>query len=455
MEDVYNQIERYNEAKQKFFTDGLIKVKIAGITKEIKIIPGNLEIAKKWIDFKEQDLKDTYGISHDAKVRNTKTLYSQLKTYLFNVLYWFNYKQLTDITEEDIKQVVQGLEQKTLTSVQGIYLSDATLKNTYSRMFKSETGFFASIGKDQIARKIIKRKIVESNKVRFFKLETLKKICDDAVLLTHRLAYWLLFDTGIEVSALVQLTKNNFELKYDVKNNRKYFQIHIPKEISKSTRQNRSNHIHFTETNELLLGYLENLKPDEKLFKFDPPAIYRALKIQDNIHHYQILGEVINAKIQTKDFRSSCATYFLGELGWNMEKVNARIGHTISSSELNKYVTYLGINFDTQREKDIELDMNNYKDKYNRLSEENSELKNRLDSMEEHLKLLNKNIGFFKKIMDWPEEIFITNEGSPELIDKLNNDKDFKKKYEKEIKKKYPYKIEYTIKKRKINNKQK
>ncbi|MFH1915631.1 MAG: site-specific integrase [Nanoarchaeota archaeon] len=381
MEDVYNVVKRYEGCKDRFILTGKIRV-LGGF---FTVRPDNRDLIVKYLDMREEDFRDIYGAGKDARIRNAKTLYKFLTSYLANIAFWFNDKPFTDLTEDDIRRVYRGLESGELKSVKDNHLGELSLKDIYERAMKN--GFFKMIGKDELARNVIKRKIANKQEVRFFELDTLKKMADLASTNTQRLAFWLLFDTGIEVSALVQLKKSHFELKQDSETKTEFYTLRIPKDISKKGRRIRNNYIHFTETNELLKKHLTGLEDTDKLFNMQPFALYRALERLNAVHHFKTKPE--GKEITTKDFRSSCATYFL-QIGWNTDEIKGRLGHSPSSDEIDKYVNYLGLHQNKRREKDLKIDFNNYKEKHEEAVENLRTMQSKLETEQaqrEHLEI--------------------------------------------------------------------
>ncbi|MBT6821693.1 site-specific integrase [archaeon] len=383
MEDLYNHLSRYKKKIKKLREENSIKT-YEGI---IKIRKENKQLVLNYLEFKEQDLKDIYGTSKDAETRNAKTLYKYLTTYLANIIYWFNDVSLKDITQKDIESIYRKIENGTLKSISGKKLSDITLKDIYSRVLKS--GFFDYIKKSDLARNVIKRKVSPTHEVRFFDLDTLKEICNLANKKEHRLAYWLLYDLGLEISALLQLKKSNFELKYDKDLKTKYYMVHIAKDISKKGRRVRNNYVHFEETTNLLKVYLGTLKESDKLFNISPPALYRALQRSNKDGKFRVKPN--GEKVTIKDFRSSCATYFLSQR-WSTDEVKGRLGHSPSSSEINKYVNYLGLHQKKRRKEDVELNFKNMKSKYDESQETIRMMKADQDNIKNQMEELKKMV---------------------------------------------------------------
>jgi integrase len=383
MEDVYNQVRRYERCKKRLDTEGTLR-KRKGF---FKVLPESKDLILRFLDKKEEDFRDIYGHTEEAKIRNSKTLYKDLTSYLSNVAFWFNNKPFTEITEDDIRIVYRKLEAGQLESVTGKILSDISLRDIYNRVMKG--AFFKMLGKDEFAENVIKRKISEKQEVRFFDLDTLKKIADLASTNTQRLAFWLLFDTGIEVSALVQLKKSNFEIKKDDETKTEFYIVHIPKTISKKGRRVRSNYVHFSESNDLLKKYLAGLDENEKLFNMQPFALYRALERLNEEYHFKTKPE--GKEITIKDFRSSCATYFLQQ-SWTTDEIKGRLGHAPSSSEIDKYVNYLGLHQNKRRIQDLKVDFNNYKEKHDEAVENMRSMQAKLEVEQQEREHLEKQM---------------------------------------------------------------
>lgn len=359
-EDVYNIVKKYKNARQKFVNSNTL----TAIGKEIAINPKNKELTVKWLSEKERRLEKINGFDLTAQIRYSKTLYKEL-TFLKNLLYWFNFTDFEKITEEDLAKLIEGIEKKTIVTVAGNPLSNFSKKDYYTKVFRGKNTFFGFIHKNLLAQEIIIRKFQEEEEVRFFDFDTLLKIVDNTVLSSHKLAFWLLFDTGIEVNALVQLRKSDFSLEPDPINNDSYFKLNIRKEISKKTRQKRFLPILQLKANELLKTCLENLKDSDKLFNFNPPALNKALKLIVRKLNLKTQGEIAD-EIRIKDFRSSAACYW-GNLGYSVDFINVRLGHKLSSREIDKYESFRAINQEKPRQEIYNLNYKELEKKYNEL----------------------------------------------------------------------------------------
>lgn len=373
--DTYNILSQYRKSFKKFIENDTIK-SYKGI---IHIRPKNKELVLKWLKDSERRLQNINGYDLEAKVRYYKTLYKQLNIFAKNILFWFNHIDLDKVNEKDIRLVYNGLEQNKITSISGKYLKNNSKKDYYSKVFRGKKSFFGFLGKDNLCKDVVLRQFNDPEEVRFFDFDTLQVIVNNTTLSSHRLAFWLLFDTGIEINALCQITKNNFILKDD-KETKPYYIVHIGKEISKKKRQIRDIYIYFNETNDLLMNYLASLKDDERLFDFNPPALYKALKII--VHKHNLKVKPTNLPIQIKDFRSSMASYFLTSEGWTTDEVKNRLGHKPSSDVIDKYVSYHSLNTNKKRKEKQLLNFRNYEQKYREYEEKVRNLSQKIEDLE-------------------------------------------------------------------------
>lgn len=373
VEDVYNSIKRYNSAKTKFLSMDHIKVE----NRRIKINLKNKELAVDWLEHYEEQLKHTNGYDKKAEIRNSKTLYKQL--YLLkNALYWFNDIDLDKVTKEDIKRVFEGLEKGIIRSVSGKNIK--TKQDYYTKVFKGRVTLFGFLKKNALAQDVIIRKYTESEEVRYFDFDTFRVIVDNSKLSTHKLAFWLLYDTAIEVNALVQLRKSDFTKEYDPDTKQDYYRVRVRKEISKKSRQKRYLDIYYPEANTLLDTHFSNLKDDDKLFNFNPPALHKALKLIVRNHNLKTKGDTAQ-EIALKDFRSSCATNLL-RLGFSTDYIKARLGHKPSSTSIDRYVNYLGLKQEKPRREIEKLNIKQLQKQINELQITNKRLMADIKSLE-------------------------------------------------------------------------
>lgn len=413
--DLYNFLEKYSNKKKEFKELKYIDTKVHG---RIKVNQKNLKLYLEYIDYKEDLLRKKYGSDEEAKIRQNKTLYKELTTYGSNVLYWFNDIDFTKADKKDFEEIYSKIEGNNLPTVKGKYkLSPASKKDYYSRVFKG--GFFKFIGKSDITKEIFLRVFRDKEEVRFFDIATLRKIADHAVTPDHRLLYWLMFDTGVEVSALCQIKAKNFEI--DDEGEIKYV-INI--DIAKGTRQKRVEYLMLTETKTYLKQKLEGLKPDQFLFNFKPGAVYAALKKITRKYNFKTQGET-NEFIIPKDFRSSCACHMIKQDDTTIIDIKARLGHSITSTMLEKYTNYMARDKKKILKKKKQVDLQEYQDTINRLQENMTVLKRRFNKKDQEL---TKVVDATKNVLAVQHRILKDHQILLEKIFKANMPKDEYKK---------------------------
>lgn len=374
-----NSKTRYNKRLTRLLTTNKLVYK----GKKHLFRKENVDLAIEFLKEREKYLQNVNGYEEEAQKRYYKTLDKEF-TYVQNVLVWFNKWNLKDITEDIIKEIYEGIEKGEITSVRGKELSQNTKKDYYSKVLRN--GFFKFIGKDEIAKKVILRSFSNNEEVRFFDIDTLKKLASHLKYADHKLLVWLLFDTGIEVNGVLELKKSDFSIETP-KDMKPYYILHMRKEIGKKGRQQRNPYIYHDETNILLKEHLSSLKDDDKLFNFKWRNAYKF--INETSKKYNLKLVTPNSYIKPKDFRSSMATFFLIE-GWNTDEIKARLGHKPSSTVIDRYVNYLGINQKHKKKEKEEIDFKNYKDKYTQIQERNRRLEEKIKSYDQDMELIKE-----------------------------------------------------------------
>lgn len=398
MEDIYNIRNRYKKIKVQFLQRTSFEIGVGKKKTTVKINPKNKALANKWIIKREEDLQNQNGYDKNAEIRYNKTMYKEISTFMPNVLLWFNHLNLEKLTAEELKEIYKKLEQGELETIKGNILKPVSRKDYYSKVFKG--GFFKFIGKEDIAKKVIQRRFSLSKEVKYLSYDNLKKILMYTKKVDHRLAFLLLFDTGVEITALLHLKKKNFQYEEDEKGDFD-FKLNVGEEEVKKGRQARYMYLQLGETKKLLKEYLDTIKESDKLFNFKQAALWKALKLV--VRKYQIkTSGVVQDLVTIKDFRSGCASYMYGTLNWSVGDIKDRLGHSPSSTAIDVYINYLAKDKKQQVQKskkvNYELLTKDYKiltEKYDRLrqefntlKEENKETNERLDFVETVLKQL-------------------------------------------------------------------
>lgn len=366
---------------KKYFHNRLKRLKnntpITANNTKILLKSNNVSLALKYLQKRQKYLENLRGYEPHEEYRYYSTLNKEF-TYVQNALYWFNKWNLEKIQHKEIEEIYVKLEKGELKSINGIIPSNSTKKDYYSKVFRN--GFFKEIGLGQIATQVIKRKHDIQQDVRFFTIEDLKSMVSVAKFEDHKLLMWLLFDTGIEIKAALLLQKNDFSHINDETG--QYYRLHIKPEIAKYKRARRDIEIWHDETNKILTSYLANLEENEYLFKFGYKNAYKYITLY--AQQKKIKTKPNNDTIKVKDFRSSCATYFLGLNNWNSDDIKQRLGHNLSSPMIDRYASYLGKNTKVKRQEKIATDIEGYKDKI-------SELEKNTRKTNEDLQVLKKS----------------------------------------------------------------
>lgn len=297
----------------------------------------NRKLFEEFFAFEEYKLKRINGLS-SLDEPSYKTL-GDYCTRFRTVNKWFRNKPWKDITEQDIKNVYDNLEDGKILNFKGQPFKDKV--TYYNKIFKSKP--FALVGKDRFARQIINtfRPHKNNEEVRFIEMEDFQKLVDVAIQLLHKFLLWLAWDIGENINSLLQLKKNDFYRQFNDDTKMAEYRVNLPSGILKRSRKPRSELTNYPETAKLAEMILESLSDDDDVFPFQyaqaKKIFNRAVRITG------ITCKPRNQKPTWKDLRSGMACHLL-KSGWHTDEINARLGHQPSSKELNKYVNFLALN---------------------------------------------------------------------------------------------------------------
>jgi len=338
------------------FKDRYIKKK-EDLLSDDKVNSNNRQVIGRFLQFEEYKLKRKEGLS-EVDERSYKTLYGYAGR-LRRLNEWFKNKDWTELTEEEIKKLIDDLEDGNIINKYGKRYSDRSL---YYQMMQGK--LFALVQKDHIVRRITEEFSIrgrEFNKeVRFIDEETFRKIVDCAITTEHRCLMWAAFDTGENICSLLSLEKDDFKRQINPDSNEPEYVVVFSKENLKRSRTPRSEITNYKETVSYLDIVLNDLKPstkkisnkymdtknlseihnENKLFKFGFKAAETLLKRAVEKAHARCLPG--GQRVTWKDLRSSMACDLLKK-GWNRDEVNARLGHRPSSRIIDSYINYLAL----------------------------------------------------------------------------------------------------------------
>lgn len=354
--------EKYEKSKLRLLND-------------ISICKENRILFKEFFMWEEEKLKRINGLSKiDESSYNT--LYYYINRFK-NVNNWFNNKPWKNLTIEEIKKVYINLEDGKITNKNGKRFEDR--RSYYNKVFRSKP--FKLAGKhEEVIQTLEFFTDRRSKEVRFVNEENFKKMVSVISKPGHFALFWLAWDIGENINSLLKLTKSNFKKQINKDTKETEYIVHLPKNKLKRSRRTRSEPTLYPETVQYLNIVLEGLNADDLIFAF---GYRQAVKIFDNaVKKSGAKCEPNNEKPTWKDLRSGMACH-LFSLGWHSDDINLRLGHSISSKELDVYLNYMAQN--RNRAKKI-LYNNNLEDIKNELEEVRQREKLQINRLERQRK---------------------------------------------------------------------
>ncbi|MCH7567817.1 MAG: tyrosine-type recombinase/integrase [Nanoarchaeota archaeon] len=253
--------------------------------------------------------KEVDKLQIELKIRGFSPL--TLRNYSFFVQKFLDQttKPTKDLNEEDVKKYLAFLFES--KSKNTIMLAAAALKFFYIEILDKEFGKIKIPKKDMILPEVLTK-------------EEVKKLIDSAETKKSRLIISLLYSSGLRVSELVNLKKDdlNFEEK-----------------IGKVRKGKGSKDRIFTISENLakeLHHYLQKKKNNVYLFSRDRPLTTR--NIQKIVKHTKQKAG-INKKVTPHTLRHSFATHLL-ENGTDIRMIQVLLGHAnISTTQIYTHVS--------------------------------------------------------------------------------------------------------------------
>jgi len=315
--------ERYENAKNRFL-------------KDTTICRQNRALFKEFFAWEEEKLRRINDLA-DLDDSTYKTLYGYI-VRLRIVNKWFNNKSWKDLTVHEIKQVYKDLEDGKIKNSKGDRFEDR--RSYYNKIFKAKP--FQLAGKHEEVNKALEFFTDRRRKeVRFLSAENFEKMVSVLSKPQHFALFWIAWDIGENINSLLRLTKRNFKRQTNRDTKESEYLVHLPKDRLKRSRQTRTEPTLFKETVRYLDIVLANLEDDDWVFPF---GYRQALKIFDGtVKRSGAKCEPNGEKPSWKDLRSGMACN-LFSLGWHSDDINLRLGHSISSRELDVYLNYMAQN---------------------------------------------------------------------------------------------------------------
>ena len=309
----------------------------------------NRELFKEFFEFEEYKLKRINQL-RELDEGCYRTLYGYIHRFR-NVNRWFANKPWRDVKRQDIKQVYDDLEDGRIVNQRGKPFEDRA--SYYNKIFKSKP--FRLAGKSELARDVIEFSVSQTKEVRFITEEVFRSMVSVIANPKHLLLFWLAWDIGENIGALLQLAKRDFMQQRNEYTGETEYLVHLPKAKLKRSRQTRSEPTLYPETVRYADMVLTKLDENEPVFGF---GHRHALQIMHRVASRSDAKCMPNGERPTwKDIRSGMASHLLRS-GWSREEVDARLGHTPNSSALNAYINFLAIDRGKPKKKLFDSSLN-------------------------------------------------------------------------------------------------
>lgn len=361
-----------------------------GFLEDEKLCSENRALFKEYFDWQERKLKSINDL-RELDEACYKTLCHYVSMFK-NVVKWFKYRPLKEITKAEIKRVYEDLEDGKILNYHGKPFEDRA--SYYSKVFKGK--LFKMIGKYEHAEEILEFSRPGKNRgnVRFFTKEDFDIMSLVAMKLSHKLLLQLCWDIGENIMTILQLQKKDCQRIVDENTKEPEYMVVLPKDKIKRSRTVRSELTNYPETIELLDLHFNQGKrkfipgPNGKHFRmiYDENKVRRKIRGEWKVFPFEeddyLFGfgqkqaeqvfrrvvEITGVKCQPnggrptlKDLRSSMACHLLRE-GWSVDEVRGRMGHKPSSKVIDKYVTYLALNKHKPKQRMYESDLKRYQE---------------------------------------------------------------------------------------------
>lgn len=313
--------EYYERAKMKLLADPMI-------------CPENRKVFRQFFEYEEYKLKRLNDL-RELDESCYKTLYFYT-IRLRKVNDWFGNKPWIELTREDIKAVYDGLEDGKILSQTGRPFRST--QHYYNKILKSKP--FELAGKAQLAREVIVFPKRRKREVRYITREAFLTLVSVLVKPRHMLLFWLAWDIGENIDALLQLQKKDFVRATDPYIKEPEYRVNLPQEKIKRSRQTRTEPTLYPETVRYCDMVLQELEDEDEVFAF---GYRQAVKLMHNARRKTGVKCMPNGEpVRWKDLRSGMACYLLS-MGWQPHEINLRLGHTPNSEALNAYISYLAV----------------------------------------------------------------------------------------------------------------
>lgn len=380
--------EAYEKAKVKLLSDRIICI----------------ENRKLWEEFFDRQERKLRRINNLAKLDDAT--YKTLSYYVGrfkNVNKWFKNKPWVDLTKEELQKIYDDLEDGVIKNRFGKRFEDR--KSYYTKVFMSIP--FKMAGKAEMAKEVFEFYRPQENKdVSFIEFESFSMLPNATRTLLQKLLLWLAWDIGENVNSLLQLKKSDFRRQFNPNTQEPEYLVDLRKEILKRSRRTRVEITNYVETAQLLDIILPDIHANDLVFNF---GHRQALKFMAQCTAVTKVKCIPTGKSPTfKDLRSSMCCHLL-KIGWRIEEVNSRLGHSPANlAMVTRYANYLALDRHTPKAKVSENNIQTMKDNLDQYRQReklqsfrNEEQQNRIELLEKDRENNNERVNkLIKKIAD-------------------------------------------------------
>jgi len=340
-----------------------------------------------WRDFFDRQERKLKRINNLAELDDAT--YKTLSYYIGrfkNVNKWFKNKPWVDFTKEDIQKVYDDLEDGVIKNRFGKRFEDR--KSYYTKVFMSMP--FKMAGKAEMAKEIFEfYRPKDNTDVNFIEFENFLKLPNATKTLLQKLLLWLSWDIGENVGSLLQLRKRDFRRQINPQTQEPEYLVDLRKEILKRSRRARVEITNYAETAELLDIVLQNIGDNDLVFSF---GHRQALKFITQCTATTQIKCIPTGKRPTfKDLRSSMCCHLL-KIGWRIEEVNSRLGHSPANlAMVTRYANYMALDRHTPKAKVSDNNIQTMKDNLDHYRQREKLQCLRIDQQQMRIEVIEKD----------------------------------------------------------------
>ena len=378
----------------------------------------NIEIFKEFFEWEEEKLKRINDLP-EIDESSYKTLCGYINRFR-NVNRWFDNKPWKNLTLSEIKQVYRDLEDGKIKNRHGKRFEDR--RSYYNKVFKSKP--FKIAGKKEEVEKALEFFTDRRKKeVRFVNEENFKKLVGVVSKPQHLTLFWLAWDVGENINSLLKLKKSSFKRRLNRQTKEPEYLVHLSQDKLKRSRKSRREPTLYQNTVLYLDMVLENLENDDLLFSF---GYRQAAKIFGNaVKKSGARCEPNGERPSWKDLRSGMACH-LFSMGWHSDDINLRLGHSISSRELDVYLNYMAHNRERSKKvlynnslEDVKNDLEEARQREKLLMSRMERQKKEVKAQRKRMVKLEKTITDMKKFGNVVSRLFEEREVQEALLSSM------------------------------------